>query len=265
MLLAAVSVFAAASGVSIALAQSDSAGVPRLADGHPDLSGTWDNGSGIDFVRPAADGASICVSGCGPARAAPAANGAPPPAPDRPRYRPEFQSRVADLNARQLDEDPVLRCFSPGVPRIGPPDKIMQRPGEVVFLYDDVSGSFFRIVPTDGRDHSPNTEPSYLGDAIGSWEGDTLVVETINFNAETWLTDDGSFHTENLRVVERISRDADTLTWQATAFDPQVLAEPWSLRPRTAFLTDVEIVEAPPCIERDLDHMVDDSSHDNPR
>jgi hypothetical protein len=111
----------------------------------------------------------------------------------------------------------------------------------------------------------PLVEPGYLGDAIGRWDGDTLVVETVNFNAETWLTDDGSFHTENLRVVERLSRDADTLTWQATAHDPDVLAEPWQLRPRTASLTDVDIVEAPPCIERSLGHMVDKSHHDNAR
>ena len=150
-------------------------------------------------------------------------------------------------------------------PRIGPPDKIVQRPEQVIFLYDDVTGNFFRIVPTDGRAHRDDLEPGQLGDAIGHWEGDTLVVETVGFSAETWLTDDGSFHTENLRVVERISRDADTLTWQATAYDPDVLAEPWELRPRTAFLTDVDIVEAPPCIERSLGHMVDKSNHDNAR
>ena len=160
---------------------------------------------------------------------------------------------------------PFLRCFAPGVPRIGPPDKIVQQPGEIVFLYDDVSGNFFRIVPTDGRGHIAGAEPSYLGDAVGRWDGDTLVVETVNFNGETWLTDDGSFHTADLRVVERIRREGDTLNWQATAHDPAVLAEPWELRPRTAFLTDLELVEAAPCIERDLDHMVDGSSHDNPR
>jgi hypothetical protein len=256
--------FGAAAALPLVFAQSDSADVPRLADGRPDFSGTWDNGSGIDFVRPRSEGASICVSGCGPAPARPRGAG-PPPAPDRPTYRPEFQARVADLDARQVREDPVLRCFAPGVPRIGPPDKIVQRPGEVVFLYDDVSGNFFRIVPTDGRGHREGVEPSYLGDAVGRWEGDTLVVETINFNTESWLTDDGSFHTENLRVVERLSRDADTLTWQATAYDPAVLAEPWSMRPRTAVPTDDDLVEAPACIERDIDHMVDDSSHDNPR
>ena len=72
----------------------------------------------------------------------------------------------------------MLRCVAPGVPRIGPPDKIVQRAGEAVFLYEDVSGSFFRIVPTDGRPHPTNNEPSFLGDAVGHWEGDTLVVET---------------------------------------------------------------------------------------
>ena len=75
----------------------------------------------------------------------------PAPRQSTPQYRPEFAARVADLDKRQVQEDPVLRCVAPGVPRIGPPDKIVQRAGEAVFLYEDVSGSFFRIVPTDGR------------------------------------------------------------------------------------------------------------------
>jgi hypothetical protein len=236
---------------------------PRMPGGVPDLNGTWDNGGGIDFINPVFDGDSICLAGCDqPAAAGPAV---PPLPPDRPRYRNEYQARVDDLNARQVDMDPVLRCFAPGVPRIGPPDKIVQRENEIVFLYDDVSGNFFRIVPLDRSAHPSDTVESYLGDAIGWWDGDTLVVETVNFNGETWLTDDGSFHTEDLRVIERISREGDMLTWQATAYDSEVLVEPWELRPRSAVLTDFEVTEAPPCIERDLDHMVDDSSHDNPR
>jgi hypothetical protein len=262
--IAALGLAAALPAVVFAQASTDE--IPRLADGHPDLSGTWDNGSGIDFVRADTEGASICIGRCPSSEpAAPSASGGPPPAPDRPKYRPEFQARVAELNANQVREDPVLRCFAPGVPRIGPPDKIVQRPEQVIFLYDDVSGNFFRIIPTDGRGHRDDVEASHLGDAIGHWEGDTLVVETVNFNGETWLTDDGSIHTANLRVVERLSRDAETLTWQATAYDSDVLVEPWQMRPRTAYLTDVEVVEAPPCIERSLDNMVDDSSHDNPR
>ncbi len=252
-------------GMPSAVAQSAAEEVPRMADGHPDLSGTWENGSGIEFVQPRKEGESICVFGCGSAGPPPEAAGAAAPPPNRPQYRPEFAARVADLSARQVSEDPVLRCLTPGVPRIGPPDKIVQRAGEIVFLYDDVSGDFFRIVPTDGRPHRTDAEPSFLGDAVGHWEADTLVVETENFNTDTWLTDDGAFHTRDLRVTERLRRAGDTLEWAATADDPAVLREPWKLTPRTAALTDVDLVEAPPCIERSLEHMVDGSHHTNPR
>ena len=240
----------------LATAADDDA--PRAPDGHPDLSGTWDNGAGIDFVAPVHIGASICVRGC-------AQNPQPTQRGDRPTYRPEFVAKVRDLEERQVEEDTVLRCVAPGLPRIGPPDKIVQTSAEIIFLYDDYAGNFFRIVPVDGRPHRTDVEPGYLGDAIGWWEDDTLVVETVNFNDQTWLTDDGSFHTTDLRVIERISRDGETLEWLATAYDPEVLQEPWQLRPRIAHLTDQEIVEAPPCIERDLDQMVDDTHHDNVR
>ena len=249
----------------VAMAQKASDSQPRLADGHPDFSGTWDNGSGIDFVQPKKDGKSVCVFGCAGAPPPPDGPGAAPP-PKGPQYKPEFAARVADLNKRQVSEDPVLRCKAPGVPRIGPPDKIVQRPGEAVFLYDDVSGNFFRIVPTDGRAHIKDTEPSFLGDAVGHWEGDTLVVETVKFNEETWLTDDGAFHTKELRVVERLRRTgADTLEWSATVYDPAVLTAPWQVAPRTERATALAMIEAAPCIERSLSHMVDDTHHTNPR
>jgi len=230
---------------------------PRAADGHPDLAGNWDNGSGIDFVAPVKIGDSICLT-CevNPRIAA---------AGDRPTYKPEYAAKVADLDTRQVEEDPLLYCVSPGLPRIGPPDKIVQTPSEIIFLYDDYTGNHFRVIPVDGRSHRTDVEPGYLGDAIGWWEEDTLVVETVNFNDETWLTDDGSFHTTDLRVIERLSRDGDTLEWRATAYDPEVLKEPWELVPRLAQRTDVGIVEAPPCIERSLDIRVNDSNHDNLR
>src|SRR5262249_55572212 len=137
-------------------------GVPRMPDGHPDLSGTWENGSGIDFVQPQKRGDSVCVVGCGPAAAAALAAAQAPAAPaGQPKYKPEFQAKVADLSAHQVQTDPVLRCFSPGVPRIGPPDKIVQRANEMLFLYDDVTGNFFRIVPTDGRAHRKDVSDAY--------------------------------------------------------------------------------------------------------
>jgi hypothetical protein len=242
---------------------------PRMADGKPDLNGVWDNGGGIDFVKPQtrADG-SVCVTGCAPpapAAGAPAASPAPAPVgTTRPKYRPEFAAKVDDLKKRQQKEDPVLRCQPPGVPRIGPPDKIVQNAHEIVFLYEDVSGPFFRIVPLRAVKRADDSE-SYLGDATGHWEGDTLVVVTRNFNDLTWLTDDGAFHSTDLVVTERLTRRGDQFDWLAKAEDPKVLAEPWQLRPRMMRHSDVEMAEPAPCVEQDLSHMLDDSYHSNPR
>lgn len=239
--------------------------LPRLSNGKPDFNGTWDNGAGIDFIQPQKmqDG-SICISGC-PPKGAQAAAHPPRMAPDRPKYKPEFAAKVQDLEKRQVQTDPVIRCKSPGLPRIGPPDKIVQTLNEMVFLYDDVSGAFWRIVPLDGRPHRTDTDESYLGDAVGRWEGDTLVVETRNFNEDTWLTDDGAFHTPDLRVTEIFKRSGDVIEWQAIADDPAVLAEPWKVRPRRMTLTKDELHEPVPCVEQDLKHVVDGTHHDNPR
>ena len=176
-----------------------------------------------------------------------------------------FYEAFKDLSDRQVQTDTLLQCQAPGVPRIGPPHKVVQNAREVVFLYDDVNGAFFRIIPTDGRAHRKDLPPSYLGDAIGRWEGDTLVVETVNFNEDTWLIDNGAFHTKDLRVVERLKRVGDTLEWQATAYDPAVLTEPWTVRARTIPLTDHELEEPARCEDQDLEHIIDGSHHDNPR
>jgi hypothetical protein len=244
-------------GASLLYAQTTS--LPRDAAGHPDLNGTWDNGSGIDFVKPEhLAGGSVCVSGCESPPPA-AKSGTPPPRPPRnfPKYKPEYLAKVADLDKNQLKFDPVLHCRSPGLPRIGPPDKIVQQSGQIVFLYDDVSGDFFRIIPTDGRPHRMDVDPSTLGDSIGHWDGDTLVVEANQFN-------DDSFHSVDLTVTERLWRVGDTLRYEAVATDPKVLTEPWKVT-RTARLTDVDLVEATPCIDKDLNHVVDGTHHDNPR
>lgn len=267
ILSAAISLACVAVGSVTPATAAPAKAMPRLSNGKPDLNGTWDNGSGIDFIKPVTmpDG-SICVSGCMPPPSAEPA--AAPPArlpPDRPRYKPQFVEKVKELEQRQVEMDPVLRCKSPGLPRIGPPDKIVQTLKEIVFLYDDVSGGFFRIIPLGNQGHRDDVDESYLGDSVGRWEGDTLVIDTVNFNDDSWLTDDGAFHTTNLRVTETLRRDGDVIEWQAIAEDPQVLAEPWKLRPRRMVLTAVELAEAVPCIEQDLKHVVDGTHHDNPR
>ena len=256
------------------LAELAKKATPHLADGKSDLNGTWDHLGGIEFVRPQnLDNGSVCVVGCPPAAAAGAggagarAGGPPaaPPAPNFPKYKQEFLAKVKDLSERQVEVDTALQCQPPGVPRIGPPAKIVQTAREVLFLYDDVNGSFFRIIPTDGRARRKDLPASYLGDAIGRYEGDTLVVETVNFNEETWLSDNGAFHTKDLKVVERLRRVGDTLQYEATASDPSVLVEPWKERTQTLWLTDRELEESPRCEDRDLDLIKDGSHHDNPR
>ena len=256
--------------------QLSSKTTPHL-NGKPDFNGTWDHLGGIEFVRPEkrADG-SICLRGCGPAagapRPAPAPAAAPRPAQANPpqalfpKYKPEFLAKVEDLKKRQVETDNVLKCMAPGIPRLGPPGKIVQNSKEVVFLYDDVNGAFFRIIPVDGRTTYRKDMPaSFLGDSIGHFEGDTLVVETTNFNEDTWLTDNGAFHTTGLKVVERLRRVGDTIEYTATAHDPAVLVEPWNSKPYTMWITAQELEEPARCDDRDLEHIVDGSHHDNPR
>jgi hypothetical protein len=280
----AMSAAAAAQGPRMTaerLAELAKKATPHLADGKSDLNGTWDHLGGIEFVRPQnLDNGSVCVVGCPPAAAAGAGGagaraggagaraGGPPaaaPAPNFPKYKQEFLAKVKDLSERQVEVDTALQCQPPGVPRIGPPAKIVQTAREVLFLYDDVNGSFFRIIPTDGRAHRKDLPASYLGDAIGRYEGDTLVVETVNFNEETWLSDNGALHTKDLKVIERLRRVGDTVQYEATAYDPAVLVEPWKERTQTLWLTDREIEESPRCEDRDLDLIKDGSHHDNPR
>ena len=247
-------------GLATAVLAAAPVRTPRLADGHPDLNGVWENGGGIDFLKPEkGPGGSICVRDCGP----PAARNTPPP--DRPRYRPEFQARVAELKDKQVQFDPVLRCKPPGVPRIGPPDKIVQTAREVVFLYEDVSGPFYRVVPLDPKVRRNDASESYLGEAQGHWEGDTLVVVARNFNEDSWLTDDGAIHSRGLVVTERLTRVGDAIEYRAVADDPAMLAEPWQLRPRRLTRSDVEFGEPAPCFDQDMAQMQDGTYHTNPR
>jgi hypothetical protein len=266
LILAGAMLMAAASAP---MAQAANAGAK------PDLSGVWENGSGIDFVQPvkSPDG-SICVAGCvtpvSNSRPAAAAAPAARAAPDVPKYRAEYVPKVKDLAARQVMTDPVLRCQNPGLPRIGPPDKIVQTKSQLVFLYDDVSGAFWKIVPF-GNTHRADAEDTALGDGVAHWEGATLVVESTKFNDTTWLTDNGALHSTDLKVTERFTRKGDTIDYQATVEDPKVLSEPWRMRPRKLTLNKEELFEPAPCVEQSIAKMVDPLSqeagsyHTNPR
>ena len=241
---------------------------PTLEGGVPDLNGTWDHLGPIEWVRPQVlqDGSVLCITGCSEDRSQPIGQESPATyVRSFPEYRPEFRAKVAELSENQVELDTSLRCAPPGVPRIGPPRKIVQTFREVVFFYEDITGGHYRVVPIDGRGHRERLPASYLGDAVGHFEGDTLIVETLNFNDETWLIDNGAFHTKDLQVVERLRRVGDTIEYEAVAHDPAVLVEPWVERVQTLWLTDMELEEPVRCIDRDLDLLIDGSHHDNLR
>ena len=80
-------------------------------------------------------------------------------------------------------------CIPNGVPRSGAPRQIVQTPKLIVFMYqDDIARADSRLIPTDGRPHRTDVDPSYNGDSIGHWEGDTLVVDVNQLSDETWLS-----------------------------------------------------------------------------
>jgi hypothetical protein len=139
--------------------------------------------------------------------------------------KPTFGDRavpVAETN------DPVYQCFPPGTPRIyfHPfPMEIVQQPGRVlmIFEYDHL----IRQIYTDGRDHRDDLAPSWMGDSIGHWEGDTLVVETTNFNDKTWLDRRGVPHSDQMKLMERIHLNDDgDLQIDLTIDDPVAFTAP---------------------------------------
>jgi hypothetical protein len=150
----------------------------------------------------------------------------------RPVYKPEFWDKVQELDMWTNKYDPVMTCQPLGVPREGPPRRIYQTDKDVTFLYlgGDAGGGYgeYRVIPTDGRKHDPNRESTtYLGYTVGRWEGDTLVLDSINFVDTTWLGRGGFFHSEKMHVVERFTRQGDALLYDVTVEDPEVLAEPY--------------------------------------
>ncbi len=146
----------------------------------------------------------------------------------------KFKANKPNLgpNAVSLSEtnDPIMKCFPPGVPRVylirAEPLEIMQAPGRVVMVFE--YDHFVREIFTDGRAHSKDLPGTWMGDAIGKWEGDTLVVDTTGFNEKTWLDNEGHPHSEDLHVVERIRRVShDTMTIDTTIEDPKAYTKPW--------------------------------------
>jgi len=188
---------AAQSSAAPSAAEKKPGPAPKMADGHPDLSGVWWGGGDVGGrgFRP----------GGGP----PAGGGAPP-ATFTSLYKPQAAERAKTLSDK---DDPTLRCQSTAFGTLnvsllntGFVGQIVQTPKFMVFLSE--TNPTFRLIPTDGRPHREEQPPSSRGDSVGHWDGDVFVVETKNYSDRNWMHAEGevSFHSESMRVVERYRR-----------------------------------------------------------
>ena len=151
----------------------------------------------------------------------------------RPVYKPENWDKVQQLDMWTNKYDPVMTCQPLGIPREGPPRRIYQTDKDITFIYygGDAGGGYgeYRIIPIDGRQHSKASELdiTYMGDTVGHWEGDTLVLDSVAFTDATWLGRGGLFHSDQMHTIERLRREGDALLYDITVEDPEVLAEPY--------------------------------------
>jgi hypothetical protein len=198
---------------------------PKDSLGRADLSGMWMQGGAIGGQRS-----------------------------DAVPYTQEALKKVEEFRTRRNIDDPMGMCLLVGIPRIYSmpmPFKIVQLPNEVLFIHEAFRG--IRVVPTDGRGHPPDMEPAYLGDSVGRWEGDTLVIDIRSFNDRTWLGYGATHHTDQLQITERLTRiGPETIQYEATITDPGVFTKPWTVRSSFALRPNERIREYE-CHENNLE------------
>jgi len=191
---------------------------PRTADKKPDLNGFWQIISTAHWNLEA-HSASEGV----PAGFSVVEGGAIP-------YRPEALAKRNENLKNRLQEDPMRRCFMPGVPRamyLPFPFEITQMPNHILMAFEFAHAT--RTVFLDGTPHLDDLD-FWMGDARGKWEGDTLVVDTVSLGAPTWFDQAGNYHSEALKVTERFTPvDATHLNYEATIDDAKVFTRPWKI------------------------------------
>ena len=165
------------------------------------------------------------------------------PPDGRVPVKPDAET-LRDRNLTNVDTyefmSPWDRCITRGPGAMFPAGynnayKIVQTPGYVVILYEMIHEA--RIIPIDGRPHLDKSIRTWTGDPRGRWDGNTLVVETTNFNDKGWIATNaasarirGVPHSESLHLVERFTRlDADTIGYEVTVEDPNIYTRPWTV------------------------------------
>ena len=227
--------------------------VPRMADGHPDLSGVWWGGGDVGNAR-----------GQGPV-AVGRRGGGPPPQTFASLYTPEAAKQAKTLSDK---DDPTLRCIPTAFGTlnvslwdVGAVGQIVATPKMVVMLTETYHG--FRLIPTDGRPHRDDQPPAYRGESVGHWEGDTFVVDTTNFTDNTWISAEGrvSPHSDALHIVERYRRvDAKTLEIEATLEDSKMLTAPWHVPKQTLQLAPFDRILSLNCSGTETEALIDAAS-----
>jgi len=256
---------------------------PRLADGHPDLSGFYNNTDryrgdfgdeegGAHVIDRTADGNVFFDYGganIGPGLVAEKEGTNQPP------YKPEYWAK-ADAIAKTMyggntNLDPQLDCKPMGLPRgaFGIM-QIIATPKTVGILYEASPGPYYRVIYLDGRQHPKDFDSSYYGHSIGHWEGDTLVVDTVGLNDETWLggsqtgsAKHTSIHSDKEHVVERWTRKGDVISMSAVVEDPIMFTRPWVLPERKgAIASDDDYIQPQMCIGYTKGHFIQPSEKD---
>lgn len=230
--------------------------VPRLPDGKPDMQGYY----GPRFNQAIFEIQNHPVARPGIA----AGQGAIVDPPDGMiPYLPDAAAKAKDLGLNHQYMEPDAHCFMSGVPHSAYQQfgfQVVQPPGYVLILFEYAHS--YRIIPTDGRPHIPPDIRLFMGDSVGHWEGDTLVVDTTNENGVNWFDMVGNFTTPNIHVVERITPlDSNRINYEATVTDPTIYARPWKIagtwqrRPDDKEYQQMEFA----CIEgnQDLEHYID--------
>jgi hypothetical protein len=215
------------------------AAAPRTADGKPDLTGIWQAGRagaggqyGYDYnvVQNLPAGALT------------------------PWAQTVRQQRVQDFRK----DSPLARCLPVSVPFLNfrGLSRVVQTPGLIVILYESPN-SPHRTIFMDGRELPKDPNPTWLGYSVGHWEGDTLVVNSYGFNDKGWLDVGGNPQTESLRLTERFRRpDFGHLQLEVTFDDPKTFTKPFTLRMEKTYTADTEIFEDVCENERDSGHLL---------
>jgi len=190
----------------------------RTPEGHPDLTGIW------QAVNTAAWDLEPHVAQPGVPAGIGAIDG------DRIPYTAAALAKKKENDENRAALDPDGKCFLPGVPRVMYmpfPFQIVQTPTLVTMLFEYVHAvrNIFMDTP-----HPRGPIEWWMGDSRGRWEGDTLVVDVIHFNADTWLDKAGNFHSEEMHLVERFTPvGPDHIDYEVTIEDPKVFTRPWKI------------------------------------